>query len=877
MKILKTRVIEGRNVWSHSSVLETRIYLAPKERVTTEKLTGFPEALIEALPGLKEHTCGLGYPGGFVERLQEGTYLGHVVEHTALELQVEAGFPVHYGKTVRGDSVGTWDIIIEYGTSELGIAALKTAVSLVTALIKGRTFPVQDAAAELKDLGAATRPGPSTDSILRACRERGIPVLSLGEDALYQLGYGSCQKRIQATITSHTSALAVDLACHKESARRLLAAFGLPVTPGLVVTTRKAALTAARELGFPVVIKPCRGNQGKGVLLDLTSDCEVEAAFRLARNYDKEVLVEKHVEGRHYRLLVVGGRMVAAAERFPAAVVGDGTHTITELVELANQDPRRGNGHDLPLTKLEIDPISVLELKRQGYYPESCLEPGVKVLLRRNANLSTGGSAVDVTGQVHSENALLAVRAAGILGFDVAGIDLVAPDITVPLHGKGAIIEVNAAPGFRMHLHPDQGASRDVGQEFVDYLFPPDSPVSIPVISVTGTNGKTTTTRILGHLFRQQSLTVGMTTTGGVFVNNKCLLEGDTTGPDSARMVLKDSDVEIAVLETARGGILRGGLGYDCADVAVVTNISSDHLGQDGIETLEDLFWVKSLVVEAVKKDGSVVLNADDPFAPRLAGISRGKVIYFSIHENNVLVRRHLGAGGSAVFVKKGVVYFGRGVDAVSLMKLKSIKSGMNGRAVHNLENALAAAAAAYACGLPPALIKRGLRTFGAAHEDNPGRLMIQRVGRVTVIVDYGHNAPAFQRISEFARTLHPRRLIGIIAVPGDRRDDQIIHAGEVAGAGFDELYIREDRDLRGRSPGKTSKLLYTGARRAGLSSAELHIIPGTEEALKEALEQAKTGDVVVVFYEELEPVLEYLGSAEQTQEKESTQQAAQR
>lgn len=875
MKILETRLLEGRNVWAHSPVLQARLALNPGEQVTTDRLKGFADRLLRLLPGLNDHTCGRGYPGGFVEKLWEGTYLGHVVEHVALELQAEVGFPVTYGKTVRGSGYELWDLVLEYGTPELGKAALETAVEIVTAVIEGRYFPLLDKINELRSLGEQTRPGPSTESILEACQRREIPVISLG-GSFYQLGYGCRQQRIQATLTSYTAALAVDMACDKEFAKSLLKKAGLPVPDGQEVTSPEEAVAAAHLLGYPVVVKPCQGNQGKGVLLELNSDQEVKRAFGLAQNYDQRVLVEKFIPGRQYRLLVIGGKLAAAAERFPAVVVGDGKHAIRELVDQANSDPRRGDGHGRPLTRLELDPVALLELARQGYTPDSCPEYGAAVFLRRNANLSTGGSAADVTDMVHPDHALLAVRAAEVLGLDVAGVDMVVPAIDRPFRNEGAVIEVNAAPGFRMHLSPEQGEPRDVGGVFVDYLFPPGSEVSIPLISVTGTNGKTTTTRILGHLFQQQGLTVGMATTGGVYINNRCLLQGDTTGPASARLVLQDRSVEVAVLETARGGIVRGGLGYDRADVAVVTNIGSDHLGQDGIETLEDLFWVKSLVVEAVKKDGYVVLNADDPFAPRLQQRARGEVVYFSLHEDNVLVRRHLSTGGCAVFVRGGVVYFGQGDDAVRIIGLKAIRAGMGGRARHNLENALAAAAAACAAGVAIPAIRKGLRTFGADNDHNPGRLMLSQLGKITVIVDYGHNAPAFRRIAEFARTLRPRRLIGIVGVPGDRRDDQIIQAGEVAGADFDKLYIREDRDLRGRAPGETAELLYKGARLGGLSAGALQIIPDIFSALEEALRQGEPGDVVVVFYEELEPVLKFLSdTAGDSEQQKGTPQKA--
>ena len=661
-------------------------------------------------------------------------------------------------------------------------------------------------------------------------------------------------------MTSRTSAIAVDICCDKVQTKRLLAASSLPVPQGLVVTTLQDAQAAARALGFPVAVKPCHGNQGKAVSLNLTNLQQVSAAFRIAQHYDNQVLVEEYVQGRQYRLLVIGNRLAAAAERFPAAVRGDGAHTVRELVDLANQDPRRGEGHARPLTRLSIDPAAIMVLARQGYAPDSIPPRGVRVLLRDNANLSTGGEAEDVTALVHPENAYLAVQAARLLDLDVAGIDLVTPDIAAPARKTGGrIIEVNAAPGFRMHLFPSRGVPRPVGQALVDYLFPPGCATSIPVISVTGTNGKTTTVRLLGHIFLQQGISVGMTTTGGIYINGRCVCKGDTTGPASARTVLRDPAVEVAVLETARGGILRAGLGYDLADVAVVTNIAPDHLGQDGIETLEDLFWIKSLVVEAVKKDGHVVLNADDSFAARFAERTRANLVYFSMHGNNLLVRRHLSAGGCAVFVKDGIVYFCRGEEATRIIGLKAIRAGMGGRALHNLENALAATAAACVCGLPPAVIRRGLRTFGTEFDHNPGRLMIRRIGRVTVIVDYGHNAPAFGRIAEFARSLRPRRLLGVVGVPGDRGDEQIEAAGEVVGAAFDELFIKEDMDLRGRAPGETAGLLYNGARQAGLPQTYLHRIPSEAEAAREALRRAQAGDVVVIFYEDLDSVLAVL------------------
>ncbi len=860
MKILESRFFEGRNIWSMHPVLQARLYLGSREQVPTSEMPGFTEALTALLPGLAQHSCSRGYPGGFLERLGEGTYPGHVVEHVALELQSSAGFPVSYGKTLGGTIPDTWDLVISCRTPELGAAALETAVKLVTAVRERQDFDTEAAIARLEKVGDATCLGPSTESILQACRQREIPALPLGVAGLYQLGYGCRRKLIRATLTSQTSVVAVDLCGDKMQTNQLLAASSLPAPRGMVAATLQEAEQAVRALGYPVAVKPCHGNQGKAVSLNLTNFPQVAAAFRIAQQYDRQVLMEEYVQGRHYRLLVIGDRLAAAAERFPAAVRGDGAHTVRELVGLANLDPRRGEGHARPLTRLSIDPAAILALARQGYTPDSIPPGNQEVLLRDNANLSTGGEAGDVTAAAHPENAALAVQAARLLGLDVAGIDLVTPDIaTSARHTGGRIIEVNAAPGFRMHLQPSRGEPREVGRALVDYLFPPGCEADIPVISVTGTNGKTTTVRMLSHIFQQQGMTVGMTTTGGIYINSRCLRKGDTTGPASARTILRDPAVEVAVLETARGGILRAGLGYDLAGVAVVTNIASDHLGQDGIETLDDLFWVKSLVVEAVKKDGHVVLNADDCFAARFARRARANLVYFSMHGNNLLVKRHLSTGGSAVFVRDGAVFFCRGEECSRIIGLKSIRAGMGGRALHNLENALAATAAACVCGVHPAMIRHGLRTFGAELAHNPGRLMVRRVGRVTVIVDYGHNAPAFRRIAEFARSLKPRRLLGVVGVPGDRGDDQIEAAGEALGASFDELFIKEDHDLRSRSPGETAGLLHTGARRAGLATARLHLIPGEAEAAREALRQAQPGDVVVIFYEDLDGVLAVL------------------
>ena len=850
MQIISVRELKGPNVYSYKPLIKVRVDLGEQAETPSNAIDGFVDRLTAALPNLAEHHCSLGYRGGFVERLREGTYLAHIFEHTALELQAAAGDDVRFGKTRASGVDGVYDVVIGYRSAAAAFEAVRQAALLLNCLIEGRDC---DAAAAVKAVAAAgdsERLGPSTQALCDAARHRGIPVARIGQENLLTLGWGRRQQRLWTTVSSKTGMLATDLACDKDLTKRLLADAALPVPEGQVVETAKQAVQAMLEIGAPVVVKPLGGNQGKGVTLEIRNEEEAVRAFAVAAEFDSRVVVEAFITGRQYRLCVIDGKLAAAAERIPAYVIGDGRSTIGQLVERVNADPRRGDGHEKPLTKIRIDAVAVINLARQGLTPETVPAAGRTVYIRENANLSTGGTAVDVTDIVHPETARMAERAARLIGLDIAGIDIVAADITQSLRQGGAIIEVNAAPGIRMHHFPSAGKPRDVAGEIVDYLFPHGDQGRIPVISITGTNGKTTVSRMIGHIWEAAGYKTGVTTTDGIYINGECVMPGDTTGPASARIVLNDPGVEVAVLETARGGMLRGGLAFDSCDVGIVTNITEDHLGQDGIEDLNDLAYVKSLVLETVKPGGFAVINADDAYAAVLTERVRAEIMYFSLEPDNLIVRRHLARGGKAVFVKEGVIYAAAGKAAKPLLAA-AIPATIGGIAAHNLQNAVIAAAACCCLRLPVSYICEGLMSF----EDNPGRFNLISLGDVCVCVDYGHNPAGYLATISTARRLGARRLVGVIAAPGDRRDDVVINVGRIAGRGFDVIYIKEDEDLRGRQPGETANLLRQGVVEAGYPDEEVRLVLSERQAVCAALSQAQPDDLIVVFYEKYDVV----------------------
>lgn len=860
MKKLGLRVFQGRNVYIHRPAALLSLQLGEFTGRESRDFPGFNEELLWHLPGLSTHGCASGGSDGFLGRLQTGTYFGHILEHVLLELQTLLGLEARYGKTRASDQWGVYEVVFECPCSGLAETLVDVGLDMMLTLLAGRNYDLALELLRLQQRLAQVDLGPSSRALWQAARKRGISVRRIGDGSLIQLGTGRYTRRLQATLTDHTGCLAADIAGDKELTKQILRSASIPVPRGRSVYTSSEAVRAWRAMQCPIVIKPCDGNQGRGVSLNLVSEQQVVAGFEIAAKFSPQVLVEEFIPGRHFRLLIVDGQLVAASERIPAHVVGNGRDTIAALVALANQDPRRGVDHEKALTRIVIDDIVRAVLTRQGYALESIPAAGVLVWLRDNANLSTGGTAIDVTDAVHPQLTETVVRAVRLIGLDVAGVDLVTSNIDLPLDwGKGAIIEINAAPGIRMHHYPVAGVAHDVADRIIESMYPAGAPSEIPIIAVTGTNGKTTTCRLVAHVLQQCYGTVGLTSTSGIYHNQQLLVAGDTTGPWSTGVLLDDPLVDVAVLELARGGLLRGGLAYYSCDVAVLTNITEDHLGQDNLSCLEDLAWVKSLVLESVKPGGYVVINGDDPESMKLLRQQREQVILFSTQPDKLQVRRHLGVGGRAVLVQAGQICLIEGDRVNRLLAVDAVPITFGGTAAYNVANALAACAALWGIGVEQDLIKQGLISFLPDAKHNPGRQNVFTVGQQQVLVDYAHNVASIQGLTGLARTLAQGKLLGVVAAPGNRRTATILAVGEAAGRGFDRLFIKEDRDRRGRAPGEVADILRHGALVAGLSPANIQVCLEERTALWDAFAAAQPEDLIVVLYEDLEYTLALL------------------
>jgi cyanophycin synthetase len=862
MRIDHIRTITGPNVISHNPVLVMRLDLEDLTGKESWQVPGFVERLIAALPGIHEHVCGRGRPGGFIERLNEGTYFGHIVEHVALELTDRAGISVNRGKTVSAGPENLYDVCVEY-KNEAGMRRLlEIAVEFVQALIDGVPYCLDERIPEALDLVRDTDLGPSTRAIVEAAERRGVPVTRLGEDSLVQLGHACHRKFIQAAMCSDTSVIAVDTAGDKSLAKSLLARAAVPTPAGYVVDSLDAAERAFEKLGAPVVVKPLDGNQGKGVSLDLWNAEQVSYAFEIAQQISQRVILEQLLHGRDYRVLIVDGKMLAACERLPARVIGDGRRTVQELIDDANRDPRRGHGHSKPMSTIKIDRILVGSLTKQGYTLDSVPTEGAAVILRENANLSTGGAAIDVTDRVHPSMRLICERAARAIGLDICGVDLVVPDISQPFT-EGGVVEVNAAPGIRMHLFPSEGQPRDVAAEIVRMIFPQGNG-RIPILSITGTNGKTTVTRLIAHILGQTNSRIGMTTTDGIWIGGRQVVAGDTTGPRSAATVLFDPDVEIAVLETARGGIVRNGLGYDWSDVGVMTNIQADHIGQDGIESMEDILRIKSLVAERVREGGTLVLNADDellrtvPDRPKVSRVPK-KIVWFAMDAASPTLDAARRAGGTVYYYEDGYITEATGDNSRRIMDVPAIPMTFSGLARFQVQNVMAAVAACRAMGVGVAQIRSGLRTF-AADEHNPARANLFAVAGGYVLFDYGHNSAAFDAICETATNWPNDDRVCVLGVPGDRADHIIRAAGAAAARGFERIIVREDEDLRGRKPGEVPRLLIDGVRSAR-PDASVEVVADEVEAIARALDVVGPVGLVVAFCDDCDAVRQFLAS----------------
>lgn len=856
MKILEMRAYGGPSYWSRVPVIRMLVDIGEYEQKPSSLIPGFTERLTEMIPTLAEHTCSLGKRGGFIQRLKDGTWMGHITEHVALELQCLAGTIVTKGKTRSAGAEGQYNVMYEYREPEVGMEAGRIALRLVehVAEPENNPFDLESELETLIRLAERKAYGPSTQALVDEATRRDIPVLRLNEHSLVQLGQGCYQKRIRATMTSETSSIAVDAASDKQLTNRLLSSLGIPAPKSIAVSAEEEAVRAARRIGYPVVVKPLDANHGKGVGLNLHTEEDVRVAYSVARQYRSRVLVESFVRGRDYRVLVVNGHVVAVAERVPAGVTGDGVHTVRELVDITNADPRRGIGHEKVLTRISVDEAARALVESQGLTMDSVPEAGREVRMRMTGNMSTGGISIDRTDEIHSDNIEVAQQAAQMIGLDVAGIDIITEDIAAPIKETGgAICEVNAAPGFRMHTHPTEGEPRDVARPVIEGLFPRGAPSRIPILSITGTNGKTTTARMLAHILRLSGKRPGLTSTDGVYINGRQIAKGDMSGPRSAQMVLMNPTVNVAVLETARGGIVRAGLGYDRNDVAVVTNVSGDHLGLSGINTIEQLAKVKSVLVEAVPRNGYAVLNADDPLVAEMARLCRGEVIYFSLDPESSVVKDHLARGGTALVLRPGsngeMITIAEGRRNSSLVWSHLLPSTFEGKARFNVANALAAAAAAYAAGVHPEDLRQGLRTFTTSYYQAPGRLNMFESGGVRVLVDYCHNVAAMEALGEFVQSARngADRVIGVIASPGDRRDEDLLEFGRIAGRYFDEVIVREDSNPRGRERGEIARLIKQGLLQAGKPENCVDLVLDELEATREALHRGRRGDFIVI------------------------------
>jgi cyanophycin synthetase len=869
MRILDRSVYVGPSLYARFPVIRLELDLGQLEEWPTGRLgSGFVDALAAALPGLAEHGCSYKEPGGFYRRMREdeGTWLGHVLEHVAIELQNMAGEEVTFGKTRGAGPAGVYTVVYEYAQRDEGIAAGELGLRLLCSLLPEAIQPPgsvpaawdwQEARDEFIRFAQRRALGPSTAALVRAAESRGIPWLRLNDQSLVQLGHGKFQQRIQATVTSRTSHIAVELASDKEETNKILATLGLPVPKQELVQSEGQAIRAANRIGFPVVTKPYDGNHGRGISIRLTSDEEVAQGFAAAREHSRSVIVETFMEGDDHRLLVVNGELAAATRRTPGHVVGDGEHTILQLIDIVNQDPRRGVGHEKVLTRLEMDAQARKMLERAGLTADSIPAAGRTVFLRSTANLSTGGTATDVTDVIHPDNREMAERAVRAIGLDVGGVDFLSKDITESYRSiGGGICEVNAAPGFRMHVAPSEGRGRDVAAPVLDMLFPPGAASRVPIAAVTGTNGKTTTARMLAHLTKMGGYTPGLTTTDGVYIDGQRTVQGDMTGPVSARMVLADPQIDMAVLETARGGLLRAGMGVREVNVGAVLNVQSDHLGLKGIDTLEQLAELKRIVVEIATD--CAVLNADDPLVLKMSGYTEASnICYVTMNPQHTLVREHIRAGGRACALEAGVngqmiTLYDRG-SHIPLLWTHLIPATLEGRAIHNVQNAMFAAVMAFSLGIKLDAIRQGLRTFDSTFYQAPGRMNVFSEHPFKVLFDYGHNAHAVGMLSDLALRLDVTgRRIVVLAGPGDRRDEDLVAIARAVAGRFDHYICRRDDNLRGRAPDEVPRIQAQTLRAAGVPETSISIIPDEQTAIDAALRMGEPGDLLLVFADAL-------------------------
>ena len=855
MKIREIRTLSGPNYWTSRPCIQLVLDIGGLEEKPTNKIRGFYGRLKKALPSLYDHRCSIGSKGGFFQRVKKGTWMGHVVEHVALELQTLAEMDTGFGRTRETGERGVYNVVYSYVVGEAGKRAGILAVDLCEHLIDKKEYDLGVAIHELKELREKYKLGPSTGSIVEEAVRRGIPYIRLNRGSYVQLGYGNRQRKIRATMTDKTASIAVDYAGDKWETKEILKKHGIPVPRGIVTRNFEEAKKSIKKIQFPLVVKPLDGNHGRGVTVGISDLKHFSLAFDTAKSQSRNgyVIVEKTLAGNDYRVLVINGKMVAAAHRVPAHITGNGENSLQELIDRENENPLRGYGHENVLTEIIVDHQTERLIEDVGYNLGSVLPKGEVLTLKTTANLSTGGTAVDITDEMHPANVHIAERAIRLIGLDIGGVDIIAPDLTTPINENGGgIVEINAAPGFRMHLQPTLGLARNVAKPVIDMLFPPGIRSTIPIIAVTGTNGKTTTTRLINHILKGTGSTVGMCTTEGVYIKNRLVYPGDMTGPMSHRLVLSDPTIDAAVLECARGGILRSGLGYRECNVGVVTNISPDHLGLKGIETLEQLARVKSVIPQIVRKDGHAILNADDPLVAQMERYVSGETIFYSLNPQNELIRDHKKNNGISIVLEDGQVCIYRGPWKYPLLPLSDIPITFDGKAAFNIMNTLAAVGATFALSISDENIKAGISTFFPSYSQTPGRATLEDMLTFKVLIDYAHNQAGYQALKDFALALPAERRIVTVSLPGDRREVDFEQCSRILSEGFDQIIVFEYY-LRGRKPGEIVDLYKKYLMKFGVDESAITTFRDEKDALKFALDSARENDLVVLSINDID------------------------
>ena len=865
MKILKIQALRGPNIWSiqRKKLIQMRLDLEEMEQFPTNKIEGFRERLEAMFPTMIEHRCSEGCRGGFFMRIEKGTWMGHVIEHIALEIQTLAGMDTGFGRTRETKTPGIYNVVFSYTEENVGLFAAESAVAISEALISGVDYDLESDLQKMREIRERVRLGPSTGSIVEEAVNRDIPWIRLGTNSLVQLGYGINQMRFQATITCKTSSIAVDMACNKELTKKMLDMASIPVASGSICVDEEDLASTINKIGYPIVLKPLDGNHGKGASINVTNWEDAVSGLAFAKNYSHRIIVEKFITGFDFRILVIDNKLVAAAKRVPAHVIGNGTDTIQELINITNLDPRRGYGHENVLTQIDVDRDTEDLLEKLNYTLETIPKKGEIVYLKSTANLSTGGTSVDVTDMMHPENIFLAERISRVIGLDICGVDIMAENLTQPLKENGGVIlEVNAAPGFRMHLAPSEGLPRNVAAPVIDMLYPPGKTCRIPIIAVTGTNGKTTTTRLLAHIVKNNGYKVGFTTSDGIYIQNHMMEKGDTTGPQSAEYILRDPTVEFAVLETARGGILRSGLGFSRCDIGIITNIQEDHLGISDIHTLDDLARVKSTVVKSIKKDGWAILNADDEQCIKIGTELSCNVAYFSMNEENPLIKKLCSEGKTVAVYENGFITIKKGEWKIRIERATHVPLTLGGKAKFMIANVLAATLSSYLWGFKTEDISLSLQTFIPSAAQTPGRMNIFEFKKFKVLIDFAHNASGYKGVEEYLQSVEATKKIGIIAGVGDRRDEDIKECASIAARMFDHIIIRQEKHLRGRTEEEIINLIMEGISESGRTVTH-EIIPKEVEAIRHAINSAEEGSFITalsdVVTNAIEIVQEYL------------------